>query len=50
MIKVLFIGIDFSKKIFDVSVIHQLNLQAADYWQFENSRECCTSMLKWIKS
>ncbi|MDR2926871.1 MAG: transposase [Cytophagaceae bacterium] len=50
MRKALFIGINFSKKTFDVSVIHQLNLQAADYRQFENSRDGCTSLLKWIKT
>jgi transposase len=49
MDKNLFIGIDFSKKTFDVSVIHQSNLQAVDYQQFENSRTGCTAMLKWIK-
>jgi transposase len=50
MEKSLFIGIDFSKKTFDVSVIHPSNLQVADYDQFENSKEGCTALLKWIKS
>jgi len=50
MKKSLFIGIDFSKKTFDVSVIHQNNLQAVDYRQFENSKEGCIALLKWIKS
>lgn len=49
MKKKLFIGIDFSKKTFDVSVIHQDNLQAVDYQQFENSKEGCVSLLKWLK-
>jgi len=50
MEKKLFIGIDFSKKTFDVSVIHFNNLQAVDYQQFENSKEGCLSLLKWIKT
>jgi len=50
MKKSLFIGIDFSKKSFDVSVIHCNNLQAVDYQQFENSKVGCVSLLKWIKS
>ena len=49
MEKSLFIGIDFSKKTFDVSIIHQNNLQAVDYQQFENSKGGCISLLKWIK-
>jgi transposase len=50
MKKSLFIGIDFSKKTFDVSVIHQDNLQAVDYHQFENSKEGCFALHKWLKS
>ena len=50
MKKSLFIGIDFSKKTFDVSVIHQNNLQAADYQKFENNREGCSALFKWVKS
>jgi len=50
MEKSLFIGIDFSKKRFDVSVIHQDNLQTVDYQQFENSKEGCISLLQWIKT
>ena len=50
MEKSLFIGIDFSKKSFDVSVIHQSNLQAVDYHQFENNKEGCAALLKWVKS
>jgi len=50
MEKKLFIGIDFSKKTFDVSVMHSDNLQAADYQQFENCKQGCIAMLKWIKT
>lgn len=50
MKKTLFIGIDFSKKTFDVSVIHQNNLQAVDYQQFDNSKAGCIALFKWIKS
>jgi len=50
MKKSLFIGIDFSKKTFDVSVVHQNNLQSVDYQQFENDKEGCVSMLKWVKT
>ena len=49
MKKSLFIGIDFSKKTFDVSVIHSKDLQSLDYQQFENSKEGCISLLKWVK-
>jgi len=50
MEKTLFIGIDFSKKTFDVSVMHQKNLQNVDYQQFENSKKGCSALLKWIKT
>jgi transposase len=40
----------FPKKTFDVSVIHQNNLQAVDYQQFENNKEGCLALLKWVKS
>ena len=49
MDKKLFIGIDFSKKTFDVSVIHHSDLQKVDYQQFENSKAGCTALLKWVK-
>jgi len=49
MKKSLFIGIDFSKKTFDVSIIHSNCLQSVDYQQFENSKEGCISLLKWVK-
>ena len=50
MKKSLFIGIDFSKKTFDVSILHQNNLLSVDYQQFDNNKEGCAALLKWIKS
>jgi transposase len=51
MKKKLFIGIDFSKKTIDVSVISGENLhQVSGYQQFENDKEGCKSMLKWVKA
>jgi len=50
MKKTLFIGIDFSKRTFDASVVHQDNLQTGDYQQFENNKEGCTALLKWVKT
>jgi len=50
MEKSLFIGIDFSKKTFDVSILRPTNLQVVDYKQFENSKEGCVALLKWVKS
>jgi len=50
MEKKVFIGIDFSKKTFDVSVIHHNNLQSEDYQQFENSRAGCLCLLKWLQA
>ena len=50
MKKSLFIGIDFSKKKFDVSVLHQANLLCADYHQFDNNKEGCLDLLRWIQS
>jgi transposase len=50
MKKDLFIGIDFSKKTFDVSVLHPNNLSATDYRRFENNKEGCLALLKWVKS
>ena len=49
MKKSLFIGIDFSKKTFDVSVIHPNDLQSSDYHQFDNSKEGYVELLKWLK-
>jgi len=50
MEKTLFIGIDFSKKTFDVSVIHRNNFQTGYYQQFENSKEGCFALLQWLKT
>ncbi|GHT25705.1 IS110 family transposase [Bacteroidia bacterium] len=50
MKKKLFIGIDFSKKTFDVSVMHSLDLEGVSYRQFGNTREGCEEMLKWMKT
>jgi transposase len=49
MKKKLFIGIDFSKKTFDVSVIDAIDLETVNYHQFENTKEGCENLLKWIK-
>ena len=50
MEKKLFIGIDFSKKTFDVSVVHLSNLQSEVYQQFENSKEGCLALFQWLKT
>ena len=50
MKKSLFIGIDFSKETFDVSVIHPDNLQSSAYHQFKNCKEGYAELLKWIKT
>jgi transposase len=47
--KNLFIGVDFAKEKFDVSLIHASALEEAKYNQFENTKEGCKSLLKWIK-
>ena len=39
MKKKLFVGIDFSKETFDVSVILPENMQSLGYYQFENRKE-----------
>jgi transposase len=49
MKKKLFIGIDFSKKTFDVSVIHGSDLEEVKYKQFENTPKGCEELLKWTK-
>jgi transposase len=49
MKKKLFIGIDFSKRTFDVSIIHQDKIEQADYQQFENNKVGCVALLKWIQ-
>jgi transposase len=50
MKKKLFIGVDFSKKTFDVAIIHQNNIELIDYQQFENNKEGCAALLKWVKT
>jgi len=49
MKKKLFIGIDFSKKTIDVSVIHPNNLQKVCYSQFANDKAGYSQLLNWIK-
>ena len=50
MEKSLFIGIDFSKKTFDVSLIDGNNLNGIPgYKQFDNTKEGCNQLLKWVK-
>lgn len=49
MNKSLFIGIDFSKKTLDVSAVCSDNPGMVIYQQFENSKEGCSSLLKWLK-
>jgi transposase len=49
MEKNLFIGIDFSKKTLDVSMLHRSEPGKVCYRQFENTREGCVELLKWIK-
>jgi len=48
--KNLFIGIDFSKKKFDVSLLHSGNLEKVNYRCFENTKEGCLDLLKWVRS
>ena len=45
MKKKLFVGIDFSKETFDVSVIHHENMQSLGYYQFENRKEGYVKLL-----
>jgi hypothetical protein len=49
MKKELFIGIDFSKKTFDASVIDGNDLERVTRQQFENTPEGCVLLLKWVK-
>ncbi|MDR0582162.1 MAG: transposase, partial [Prevotellaceae bacterium] len=49
MEKKIFIGIDFSKKTFDVSVIHRSNPGNVPHRQFENTSEGCSALLRWMK-
>lgn len=48
--KKLFIGIDFSKLSFDVSVLREESLEDSQHLQFENSKEGYTHMIQWVKS
>ncbi len=51
MKKSLFIGIDFSKKTFDVSLIDGNNPNGiSGYNQFENTKVGCNQLLKWVRS
>ena len=50
MEKKLFIGIDFSKNTFDVSIIHRDCLESSSYQRFDNNKECGAHMFKWIKT
>jgi transposase len=45
----LFIGIDFSKKTLDVSVIRRRDLDSVSCQQFENSRSGCSALPGWLK-
>jgi transposase len=49
MEKKLFIGIDFSKKTFDVSVIAGNCLEEVNYRQFDSNRAGCLELLSWLK-
>jgi transposase len=49
MKKTLFIGIDFSKKTFDASAVHQNDIQSVNYQQFKNNKEGCDALVKWLK-
>lgn len=46
----LFIGIDFSKKTFDVSMFEQGNTESKNYCQFNNDKDGFLQFIKWIKS
>ncbi|MDR3118527.1 MAG: IS110 family transposase [Mediterranea sp.] len=51
MKKKLFIGIDFSKKTFDVSLIEEKDpSNVLGYRQFANTREGCGELLVWVRS
>jgi transposase len=49
MKKVLFIGIDFSKKTFDATLMHQDRLEATLHKAFDNTEAGYSEMLRWIK-
>lgn len=48
--KNLFIGIDFSKKTFDVSLFERDKLDAVSHHQFENVKEGYKELVAWVKS
>jgi len=50
MEKSLFIGMIFQKKRLTYPYLRPTNLQVLDYKQFENSKEGCVALLKWVKS
>jgi transposase len=49
MKKKVFIGIDFSKKTFDVSVIMEYQQDVIFYSRFENNKAGCSQLLSWLK-
>jgi hypothetical protein len=49
MEKKLFIGINFSKKTLDVSVMARENPKEVNYRPFTNNREGCLELLSWVK-
>lgn len=46
--KKIFIGIDFSKTTFDVSIVVREKAEQLAYQQFSNTQEGCISLLAWI--
>lgn len=48
--KNLFIGIDFSKKKFDVTFFERNNINNSKHESFENNTEGCKHLLKWINA
>lgn len=49
MEKVLFIGIDFSKLSFDVTILHEGRLEeSGTHSKFENSKKGISSFIKWM--
>lgn len=49
MEKVLFIGIDFSKLSFDVTILHEGRLEESGmHSKFENSKKGISSFIKWM--
>ena len=48
MEKKLFIGIDFSKETFDVSLFDPLKRDSVIHQCFSNTKEGCITLLKWV--